>query len=69
MCAIFETRGAGLELRVSYGPDRLVHSERLGDLESARLRADQWLDVLRAAGSIDSISLGGRRHLDTGDDG
>lgn len=58
VCAIYETPSAGLEVRVGYAlPDRPVRSERLRDLESARVRASQWLDAFRAAGFIDSLRM------------
>jgi hypothetical protein len=55
VCAIYEMPSAGRELRVGYALDRPLRSELLGDLESARERASQWLGAFRTAGLVDSI--------------
>ena len=55
VCAIYETPGAGFELRMGY-TDRTLRVDRLADPESARARAEQWLNVFRAAGAVGSIN-------------
>ena len=52
VCAIYEHEDVGVELRVGYATDRTVRSERIADPGSARVRAEEWLDAFRAAGSI-----------------
>jgi len=52
VCAIYETASTGLELRVGYGFDHILRSERLADAASARARAEQWLNAFRIVGRI-----------------
>jgi len=52
VCAIYETASTGLELRVGYGSEHTLRSERLADAASARARAAQWLNAFRIVGRI-----------------
>lgn len=54
-CAIYESTDAGVELRIGYASDRILHTERLADVAAARARAEHWLCALRAAGNSGSI--------------
>ena len=48
-CAMFDASGPGVELRVGYFGDSPLRSQMMPDIESARVRAKDWLDALRAA--------------------
>jgi hypothetical protein len=56
VCAIYATERGDFELRVGYAADRAFRTHRLADAQSARARAGQWLDLLRAAGSVGAIT-------------
>ena len=48
-CAMFDASGPGVELRVGYVVDVPLHSQKLRDIDSARVLAQDWLDAVRAA--------------------
>ena len=48
-CAIFGASARGVELRVGYFSGVPLHSRMTRDIESARVLAQDWLDVMRAA--------------------
>jgi hypothetical protein len=56
VCAIYATEIGDFELRVGYAADQAFRSQRLADAQTARTRAGQWLNVLRAAGSVGAIT-------------
>jgi hypothetical protein len=56
VCAIYETETGDFELRVGYGGDQAFRIHRVADAQSARARAGQWLNVLRAAGSVSAMT-------------
>jgi len=56
VCAINETENGDFELHVGYAADRAFRTQRLADAQSARAHAGQWLDLLRAAGSVGAIT-------------
>ena len=55
ICAIYETAGADFELRMGY-IDQTLRADLLPNPESARARAEQWLEVLRDAGAVVAIT-------------
>ena len=55
VCAIYETTGADFELRMGY-IDQTLRADLLPTPESARARAEQWLDMFRDAGALVSIT-------------
>ena len=52
-CAIFAASDESVELRVGYFVDVPLHSQPMRDIESARIRAKDWLDALRGRGEIE----------------
>jgi hypothetical protein len=47
-CAIFDASAEGVELRVGYFGGVPLHSQMIGDIESARVLAQNWLAAVRA---------------------
>ena len=56
VCAIYATESGDFELRVGYAADQAFRTRHVADAQSARLHAGQWLDLLRAAGSVGAIT-------------
>jgi len=48
-CAVFAGFTSGVELRVGFFVDSLLHSRMMPDNESARALAQNWLDAMRLA--------------------
>jgi hypothetical protein len=53
-CAMFDASGPGVELRICYFRDLPLRSQMMPDIESARVLAKDWLDVVRAAAAEDN---------------
>ena len=48
-CAMFDSSGPCVDLRVGYLGDLPLRSQMVADIESARVLAKDWLDAVRAA--------------------
>ena len=55
-CAILDASGPGVELRIGYFGDSPLRSQMMPDIESARVVAKDWLDVMRAAAAEDNLT-------------
>ena len=56
-CVIFGASCCTVELRIGYFVDVPLHSHAMGDIESARVLAKDWLNVLRAAAAEKKIEV------------
>jgi hypothetical protein len=51
---MFDASSPGVELRVGYFGDSPLRSQMMPNIESARVLAKDWLDVVRAAAAEDN---------------
>ena len=55
-CAIYRTAPQGVELRVSYSGQCLLHAQLVADTEAARGLAHEWLLAARISGGFQGLS-------------